>query len=111
MVKKNPASSKALQSDRMAVRRMLEKLRAHRLQRNWTQAEMARRSGLSRPAYQNFEGGYGNITLSNLVRVLGILGFASRIADLIPESEDERTLESVNHAPRQRAREKSRRLG
>lgn len=110
MLKSDPTPSQTPQSDRLAVRRMLENVREHRLQRNWTQEEMARRTGMSRQAYQNFEGGYGNITLANLMRVLGILGFALRIAELVPEPEDQRTLASVEQAPRQRAREKKRRL-
>jgi transcriptional regulator with XRE-family HTH domain len=89
--------------DRSAVRQMLARIREQRLARNWTQTEMAHRCGLSRASYQNLEGGFGNITLANLVRVLGILGLASRLADLVPPVEDPRTLESAYQAPRQRA--------
>lgn len=102
--KQNSAPGPA--SDRAAVRQLLARVRAHRLSRNWSQAEMARRSGLSRPSYQNFEGGFANITLANLVRILGVLGFSSRLADLVPELEDERTLQSAYRPPRQRARKR-----
>jgi transcriptional regulator with XRE-family HTH domain len=71
-------------TDREAIAHLLERVRAHRLQRNWSQAEFARRVGLSRAAYQNFETGYGNITLTNLVRILGVLGFAANLAALVP---------------------------
>ena len=93
-----------LRSDREAVHSLLERLRQHRLQRNWSQAEMARRAGLSRPAYQNFENGYGNITLANLVRILGVLGFAANIGELIPPATSEPSLESLLKPSRQRAR-------
>lgn len=90
--------------DRSVVRQLLARVRAQRLSRNWSQAEMARRAGLSRPSYQNFEGGFANITLANLVRILGVLGFSSRVGDLVPEVEEERTLQSAYRRSRQRAR-------
>ena len=67
-----------VQSDREAVRVMLSRLRQHRLKHNWSQAEMARRVGLSRAAYQDFENGYSNITLTNLAKVLGVLGLTGQ---------------------------------
>ena len=90
--------------DRTAVRRLLERLRGHRFRRNWTQAELASRAGMGRTAYQDFENGYGNITLANLVRILGVLGFSTRLTDLVPPLEEERTLESGVRPPRQRVR-------
>jgi transcriptional regulator with XRE-family HTH domain len=90
--------------ERIAVRTLLARLRAHRLRRNWTQAEIARRAGISVQSYQNFETGYGNITLANLLRLLGILGFAHRLSLLVPELEEERTLRDVSRPARQRAR-------
>lgn len=92
--------------DRLVVRTLLARLRAQRLQRNWTQAEIAQRAGISVQSYQNFETGCGNITLANLLRILGILGFADRLALLVPEPEDERTLREVTRPARQRARAK-----
>ena len=92
--------------ERIVVRTMLARLRAQRLRRNWTQAELARRAGISVQSYQNFETGYGNITLANLLRILGIFGFANRLALLVPELEEERTLRDVTRPARQRARAK-----
>ncbi|HEY9156174.1 MAG TPA: helix-turn-helix transcriptional regulator [Opitutaceae bacterium] len=89
--------------DRANVRLLLDRLKRHRLQREWTQREMAERSGMSRASYQNFEAGVSNITLVNFLRVLGALGFAQNLASLIPEPEEERTLQMLE-APRQRAR-------
>jgi transcriptional regulator with XRE-family HTH domain len=93
-------------SERKVVHDLLVRLRAQRLRRNWTQTELARRAGISVQSYQNFETGYGNITLANLLRILGILGFADRLGLLIPEVEEERTLRDVNRPVRQRARAK-----
>ena len=92
---------------RIAVRTLLARLRAHRLHRNWTQAELARRAGISVQSYQNFETGYGNITLANLLRILGILGFADRLSLLVPKLEEARTLRDVTQPARQRARAKN----
>lgn len=100
---KNP-SAPLVQTDREAVRTLLERVRQHRLKRNWTQVEMARRAGLSRPAYQNFENGYGNITLANLVRVLGVLGLTNNLAQLVPPVTEEPTLASLTKPTRLRAR-------
>ena len=85
---------------------MLGRLRAHRLQRNWTQSDLARRAGISVQSYQNFETGYGNITLANLLRILGVLGFVDRVGLLVPELEEERTISDLNRPPRMRARAK-----
>lgn len=92
--------------ERIVVRTLLARLRAQRLRRNWTQAEFARRAGISVQSYQNFETGYGNITLANLLRILGILGFTDRLSLLVPELEEERTLRDVTRPARQRARAK-----
>ena len=93
-----------LQSDREAVRLFLDRLRQHRLKQNWSQVEMARRAGLSRPAYQNFENGYGNITLRNLLKILGVLGLTDRFAQMIPPITEEPTLAALSKPVRQRAR-------
>ena len=98
-----PDSNPVVQGDREAVRTLLDRLRQQRLKHNWSQAEMARRAGLSRPAYQNFENGYGNITLSNLVKVLGVLGFTNNLAQMVPPLTEEPTLASLAKPARQRA--------
>ena len=92
--------------ERAVVHGLLTRLRAHRLRRNWSQAELARRAGISVQSYQNFETGYGNITLAHLLRILGVLGLANRLALVVPELEEERTLKDVSRPSRQRARAK-----
>src|ERR1700722_19842050 len=98
---KEPENTPNRTGERTVVRAFLGRLRAQRLQRNWTQADLARRAGISVQSYQNFETGYGNITLANLLRILGILGLADRLTLLVPELEEERTLRDVDRAPRQ----------
>jgi transcriptional regulator with XRE-family HTH domain len=95
-----------VQSDREAVRILLSRVRQHRLSHNWSQAEMARRVDLTRATYQNFENGYGNLTLANLVRVLGVLGLTNNLAQLVPPVTEEPTLASLMQPTRQRARAK-----
>ena len=96
-----------VQGDREAVRVLLARVRQHRLKHNRSQAEMARRAGLSRTGYQDFENGYGNITLANLAKVLGVLGLTNHLAQLVPPVAEEPTLAALLKVPRQRARAKS----
>lgn len=111
-MKTNSASiDPLLQSDREAVRQFLDGLRQHRLKQNWSQVEMARRAGLSRPAYQNFENGYGNITLRNLLKILGVLGLTDRFAQMIPPVAEEPTFAALTKPIRQRARRRRSTLG
>ena len=104
MNKISASTEPRLQSDREAVRLFLDGLRQHRLKQNWSQVETARRAGLSRPAYQNFENGYGNITLRNLLKILGVLGLTERFAQMIPPVTEEPTLAALSKPVRQRAR-------
>lgn len=52
---------------------LASRIRARRLQRAWTQAEMARRAGLKEPTYVLFER-TGRISLLRLLKVLDLLG-------------------------------------
>ncbi len=94
--------------DRAIVRTLLDRVRAQRVARDWSQAEMAARVGVSKATYQNFEGGFANISLRSLMRILGVLGFSQNLADLVPEVEAVDTLETVGLPPRRRARAKPR---
>jgi transcriptional regulator with XRE-family HTH domain len=105
-MKNSPNGVESQAGERAVVRGLLTRLRARRLRRNWTQAELARRAGISVQSYQNFETGYGNITLAHFLRILGVLGLASRFALLVPELDEERTLKDVSRPVRQRARAK-----
>ena len=96
-----------MQGDREAIRTMLTRVRQHRLKHNWTQAEMAKRAGISRPAYQNFENGYGNIRVANLAKILGVLGLTNNLAQMVPPVTAEPTLSELMKPTRQRARHRS----
>lgn len=100
-----------LVSDRDALRTLVQRVRDHRLARNWTQSEMAVRCGLSRRAYQDFEFGEGNLTLRNLSRLLGVLGFTERLLELVPPPAPKLTLNEVVRPRRVRATRAKRRLG
>jgi transcriptional regulator with XRE-family HTH domain len=87
------------------MRTTVERLREHRLARNWTQAEVARRAGISLPTYQGLEAGLG-INLRSFLAVLGALGFLNEFSELIPPPEltMPALLEQAKRRPRQRAR-------
>ena len=92
-----------VQSGPDAVRILCERLRQHRLKRNWSQAEMARRAHLSRAAYQNFETGNGNITLRNLMKVLWVLGLTHYLAQMVPPVPAEPAPAALPKPARQRS--------
>ncbi|HEV8073523.1 MAG TPA: helix-turn-helix transcriptional regulator [Opitutaceae bacterium] len=97
------ANHEHVQSGPDAVRVLRERLRQHRLKRNWSQVEMARRAHLSRAAYQNFETGNGNITLRNLMKVLWVLGLTHHLAQMVPPVPAEPALASMPKPARQRS--------
>lgn len=100
-------SSQSHAGDRSVLRTLVERVRQQRLSRLWTQAEAAKRAGLSRSAYQDFEVGVGNITLVNLARVLAIFNLSDRLADLVPPPDAAVMLPELLKAPRVRARKKA----
>ncbi|ATC64802.1 transcriptional regulator [Nibricoccus aquaticus] len=99
------SQSSANFSEKAAARSLLNRIKAQRLARNWTQREMAKRSGISFATYKNFEQGMGNITLLNLLKILGILNSLDRLAELVPPTvpAEKETLETLERSPRQRA--------
>ena len=52
---------------------LASRIRDRRLQRAWTQAELARRAGLKEPTYVLFER-TGRISLLRLLKILDVLG-------------------------------------
>lgn len=54
------------------------RIRSRRLQRGWTQAELARRAGIKEPTYVLFER-TGRIALLRLLKVLDVLGLLEEI--------------------------------
>jgi transcriptional regulator with XRE-family HTH domain len=102
----SPTGVESRAGERAVVRGLLTRLRTRRLRHNWSQAELARRAGISVQSYQKFETGYGNVTLAHFLRILGVFGLASRFDLLVPELDEERTLKDMNRPARQRARAK-----
>lgn len=96
-------------SEKQAARTFIDRVREQRLARNWSQAETARRAGLSLAAYKRFEGGFGNLTLLNLVRLMGVLGYLERFAEVVPPAipPESQTLATLEAPRRQRATAKS----
>ena len=80
------------------------RLRSRRLQRGWTQAELAERAGIKAATYVLFERS-GRISLARLLKVLDVLGLAEEI-DRIGRGEDlsGMRLEDVVAPQRQRGR-------
>jgi transcriptional regulator with XRE-family HTH domain len=67
------------------------RLKLARLRRNLTQLEVAQRSGATRKSIVALEEGKPSVGLGLLVKLLGVLGYPSRIADLLesdPLGED-----------------------
>jgi len=71
--------------DQEALLQLGQRLRTERLHRNQTQSEFAEFVGITRQTYAKLENGSGTIQLAVLARVLGILGYAERLVDLLPE--------------------------
>jgi transcriptional regulator with XRE-family HTH domain len=69
---------------------LASRIRERRLQRAWTQAEMARRAGLKEPTYVLFER-TGRISLLRLLKVLDVLRLLEEF-DRIGQKPDLSTL-------------------
>lgn len=94
--------------DKEAIEIFGQRLRAHRLHRNMTQAHVAKVAGISIPTLQRLEKGDGSPSFANVAKVLGVLNMAERLGEVLPEIEVHSIKEYVSEPP-QRARA-SRRL-
>jgi DNA-binding XRE family transcriptional regulator len=72
-----------LQDDMAATAALGRRIRAARLRRNWSQAEMAQRAGVTRKTYAALEGGDSGVSLGCLVKTLSILGYPERLATVM----------------------------
>ena len=86
---------------------LAKRLRARRLQRGWSQAELAARAGLKKPTYVLFER-TGQIALIRLLKVLDVLELSEEF-DRIGRSEDLAglRLDDIVATPRQRGRRRA----
>jgi transcriptional regulator with XRE-family HTH domain len=89
--------------DKEAVAELTRRLREQRLHRNWTQGHVARLAGISLPTYVRLEKGDGAMSLNSAAKVLGVLGFAERLGEVVPEVEILRIEDTIKSGP-QRAR-------
>lgn len=76
----------SLKSAGEIVRELAQRVRARRLQRGWTQSEMAERAGVKPATYVLFER-TGRIAVIRLVKILDVLGLAHEF-DLIGRQQD-----------------------
>ena len=73
------------------VRLLGRRIKLARLRRNLSQAEMARRAGVSRVTWIALESGKGTTSLALLARAMELLGYAGRLPALLesdPIGED-----------------------
>jgi transcriptional regulator with XRE-family HTH domain len=74
-----------------ALEKLGRRLKLARLRRNLTQAGVAERAGATRKSIVALEAGQSSVGLGLLVKVLGVLGYPERIAELLendPLGED-----------------------
>jgi transcriptional regulator with XRE-family HTH domain len=74
-----------LLTDDAVLAELGRRLERHRLQRNWTQAELANEAGIGRATLQRLERGQSVQSVS-LVKVLRTLGLLSALDGALPES-------------------------
>lgn len=57
------------------------RVREHRLQRGWSQAELAQRAGVKLPTYVLFER-TGRVSLLRLIAILDVLGLSAELENV-----------------------------
>jgi transcriptional regulator with XRE-family HTH domain len=71
-------------SDSAALEALGQRIARYRLNRNMTQAALAREAGVSLPTVQRLEGGHST-QATNLIRVLRALQLLDNLDSLVPE--------------------------
>ncbi len=74
-----------LSTDAAMLAELGRRLARHRLERNWTQADLAREAGLGQATVQRAERGK-SVQMSSMVRLLRTLGLLEGLDLAIPES-------------------------
>lgn len=85
---------------------LADRTRELRLERDWSQEEMARRSGIKTATYRLFEQ-TGKISLQRFVKILEALGRAADFDQLLNRRELPQ-IRDLQKAPRQRGKTKTR---
>ena len=70
-------------TDRLLLEQLGDRLSAHRLNRNLTQADLAREAGISKSTVERLESGQSS-QLSSLLRVLRVLDLLPGLEQLVP---------------------------
>jgi transcriptional regulator with XRE-family HTH domain len=74
-----------LHTDAAVLAELGLRIARHRLERNWTQADLAREAGVGQATVQRVEGGR-SVQMTSMLRVLRTLGLLEGIDAAIPES-------------------------
>jgi transcriptional regulator with XRE-family HTH domain len=72
-----------LPQDVEAMATLGRRLRVARLRRNWSQAEMAQRAGVTRKTYAALEAGDSGVSIGCLLKSLSILGYPERLGAVL----------------------------
>lgn len=70
-------------TDEVLLQELGGRLARQRLQRDWTQVELAHEAGVSKRTVERLEAGH-SVQLSSWLRVLRALGLVGRLAQLLP---------------------------
>jgi transcriptional regulator with XRE-family HTH domain len=76
-----------IMTDAAVIAELGRRLERHRLERNWTQAEMAAKAGLGQATVQRAEGGE-SVQMTSMVKLLRALGLLAELDVAVPESID-----------------------
>lgn len=74
-----------LHTDAAVLAELGLRIARHRLERNWTQADLAREAGLGQATVQRVEGGK-SVQMTSMLKLLRTLGLLEGIDGAIPES-------------------------
>ena len=74
-----------LMTDAAVLAELGRRLARHRLERNWTQAEMAAEAGLGQATVQRAERGE-SVQMTSMIRLLRTLGLLGSLDAAVPES-------------------------
>ena len=83
-------------SEREALSHLGSRLKAARLRRNLTQSDIAERAGVTRKVVVALEAGGPGTSIGALAKVMGILGYPERLADMLASDPLGEDLEAVH---------------
>jgi transcriptional regulator with XRE-family HTH domain len=87
-----PISALGRRTPQDVRREIVRRLRDHRIARQWTQREMARRAGIKFETFRAFER-TGQVSLNRFLRILDVLGLLDEIEIASPSGA--RTIDEV----------------